>query len=559
MDTTLLMAPLYGTVVKKIYYDHTLKRPVSKALRIDEFVAPYGATNLDEAPRKTHVMKKTINDIKKMGKRKIWFNTEEIDQASTPVTSESELPAQDQKEVANKATGIEPSHEERDAKRIVLEQHRLWDLDDKGIEKPYCIVVDKETQKVLSVQALTYTDQNGDEKEFNCFVVYNFLPSPDSWMGWGFGHILEHINRAINSLTNQLMDAGTLSNTIGGFINKTRNLKFGKLRMKMGLFTEIDAPTDDIRKSIYEFQFKQPSSVLFALLGMLQDYAQKVSSTPDSLSGEMPSSDTAATAILAVMEQGMKVHSTIHRRQYSSLNEELEKIALINSIYLDNDIYLAVQDSTAPEMQEQEAIDGRSDFNQGLDVYPVADPTITSRAERFIIAQQSLEAGRQSNAISQDAEAMYELEKEYFEAMGIKNVDKIVKPPQPAPQPPDLRPEEEEAEFLAERDVKPLEGQDHEYHLASHDAFRDSMAEQPEGAEIRLSPQGRKLLEGHIKETMALLYLERERSNINGLRDFGLENGGVEGLDVTPLDTGILEGAGVGEVGVVEGVGGEFQ
>lgn len=511
MDIMLLILPIYGSGVKKTYYDAHLKRNVSRTLRIDEFVAPYGVKNLDDAPRKTHIIEMSVNDIKIKGRAGIWINTEDISVNSTSAITDK--PAQEHNDLVDKSIGLLPGADTKDVPRVVLEQHRLWDLDGDGIEEPYCITVDYDTGKVFSVQSLSYTDQAGEEQVYNYFTAYNFIPNPDSWMGFGFGHTLEHPNRSINSLTNQLMDAGTLANTAGGFINKTRNLKVGKLKFKMGQFTEVDLPSDDIRKSIFPFQFSQPSNVLFTLLGMLQDYSQKVSSVSDSMLGQLPPSDTTATTMLAVMEQGMKVFSTIHRRIHGNFEEELAKIETLNSIYVDEDTYRTVQDSTSEEIKTYSS--AREDYDQPMDVMPTSDPSITSRAERLIRNRQTWELLKDDPDIVGDPEARYQLKLNLLEAMEVQNIDEILKKPEPPPEPPDLRPEEEESEFLAERSVAPLPQQDHEQHLISHQTFKEVIAAQPKGEEaagaalIELSSQGKKLLDAHIKETMALLYLQQ--------------------------------------------------
>jgi chaperonin GroES len=556
-DVMLLLLPIYGGGVKKTYYDHTLKRPVSRTLRQDEFVAPYGVKNLDDAPRKTHIIEMSVNDIKIKGKFGGWINTDDINVESS--RSVLDKPAEEYRESSDKVTGISPSTDTKDNPRIVLEQHRLWDLDDDGIEEPYCITVDKDTGKVFSIQSLEYIDPTTNErKPYSYFTAYYFMPNPDSWMGFGFGHILEHLNRAMNSLTNQLVDAGTLANTAGGFINGNRNIKIGKFKFKMGQFTRVDLPSDDIRKSIYPFQFQQPSNVLYTLLNMFQEYAQKVSSVSDSMLGEVPPSDTAATTILAVMEQGMKVFSTIFGRIHSSFQEELEKIETLNFLYVDDAIYRSVQNSTAPEMEGFTSAYDDYDVENRIDVVPVSDPSITSRVEKLIKAQKAYDTGIANPRIASDPEAMYVLTKELYRALEMQNIDEIVKKPEPEPPPPDLRPEEEEAEFLAERAVAPLPTQDHRDHLESHQIFKEVMAAQPKGEEgaeagaIELSSQGKKLLDGHIRETMALLYLQQHRETV---QQGGIPNVGGELGSGIPVGGGAGGGyAGVGEQPVYEGV-----
>jgi chaperonin GroES len=532
MDVLFLILPIYGVGVKKTYYDPILERNVSRTLRVDEFVAPYGVKRLEDAPRMTHFYEMHRNDVKIKG-QSIWINTDKID--TEPETNQNDA-ATDHRDKTDESSGTTDTLESKDRPRIILEQHRTWDLDGDGIEEPYIITVDKETRQVLRIEDLTYFDPvAGVVKRSEYFTAYNFIPNPDSWMGFGFGHLLEHLSESVNSLTNQLIDSGTLSNTISGFVNRRSGLKTGDLEFSMGEFKGVDLPTDDVNKALYTFKFNPPSQVLFSLLNMLQGYSKELSSVSDAMLGKLPPSDTTATSMLAVMEQGLKVFSTIHKRVYRTFKKELKKIAALNAIYLEENIYFTVQDSTSEEAQVQ--FSGRDDFQQTIDVIPVADPTITSRAERLIRARQAYELGMGNPLVANDPVALYELTKNLFEAIEVKNIDEILKKPEPI-TPPDLRPEEEEAEFLAERDVKPLPQQDHQQHLQSHAAFKET-----EWAD-QLTPQGKKLLEGHIRETLSLLYLQAQEAIQNEAIA-----GGLTGVGGEPVFEGGIGGAEIEDTG----------
>jgi hypothetical protein len=528
MDMLLLMLPIYGVGVKKTYYDPILNRNVSRTLRVEEFVAPYGVKRLEDAPRMTHVYEMQLNDLKIKGESGIWENTKDIEQPSESIGTGV---AEDHKEVSDKNSGTEPSVQGKDKPRIILEQHRTLDLDDSGIEKPYIVTVDKDTAKVLRIESLEYFDPiTKTQKSYNYFTAYNFIPNPDSWMGFGFGHLLEHLNQSANSLINQLIDAGTLANTTSGFVNRRSNIQTGDLSFCMGDFKAVDASTDDINKAIYQFKFNQPSNVLFSLLQMLQGYSRELSSVTETMLGNMPPSDTTATSMLAVMEQGLKVFSTIHKRIHRVFKKELRKLAALNAIYLDEAVYFAVQDSTSQEMKTYQS--GKADFLNTIDVVPVSDPTITSRAEKLIKARQAYELGLQNPLTAQDPEAVYELTKSVYEALEVPNIDQVLKKPEPPPEPPDLRPEEEEAEFLAERDVQPLPQQDHASHIKSHQTFLES-----EWA-AQLTPQGKKLIEGHLKETWGLFYIQQKQLE-EAIQNEQLA-GTVQGVAGEPVQQGAI-------------------
>jgi chaperonin GroES len=484
-DILLLQQPIYGVAVKKTYYDPMLGRILSRTLRVDEFVAPYGVKRLEDATRMTHRYDSTLNDTKIKGRDKIWINTDDIESAPSRVVK----PAEELTVETDKASGTTDSREEKDRPRIILEQHRTWDLDGDGIEEDYIITVDQDSAKVLRI----------DNRTHDYFTAYNFIHNPESWMGFGFGHLLEHLNHSANALINQITDSGTLSNTISGFYNKRSGLsETGDLGFSMGEFRGVEASSDDLNKSIYQFKFNSPSNVLFALLQMVQGYSRELASVSETMLGKLPPSDTTATSMITVMEQGLKVFSTINKRTYRALKKELKKIAALNAVYLNEVEYFQVQDSTSSEITTLQS--GRQDFSSNIDVIPVADPTITSRAEKLIKAKEAYTLGIQDPLIANNLESRYELLKNLYEALEIQNISEILVKPEPQ-EPPDLRPEQEEAEFLAERAVQPLPTQDHIAHLQSHEAFAQS-----EWA-AQLTPQGKKLLEGHMRETLALFYL----------------------------------------------------
>jgi chaperonin GroES len=555
-DVLMLLQPVYGGAVKKTYYDFTLRRVVSRTLSNAEFVAPYGVKRLEDAPRKTHVIKMHLNDIKIRGENRFFVNTEDI--KDIPGSETDQTPAQEHQASVDKNSGIEQSAEQDDMPRTLLEQHRTLNIDGKdgAVEKWYMVTVDYDTEKVLRIESLDYKDPvDGKIKTYDYFTAFPFIPNPDSWMGLGYGHILEHINVAANSLTNQLIDAGTLANTICGFFNQRSGLEDGDLEWEMGRLVGVDASSDDLRKSIMMMNFNQPSNVLFQLQQMLHNYGKELASVTDSILGKMPPSDTTATSVLTMLEQGLKLNSTINQRTHRSLKKEFKKIALLNSLYIDEDKYFMVQDSTGSEMVPGGFL-AKDDFRNYIDVMPHSNPNISSKSEKLIKARSAYELllprlREEENQAKRDT-AIWKLEYNLLDALEIQNIDQILPKPEPPPPPPDLTPVEEEAQFLREVFIQPLPHQDHNAHLKSHQEFGASdMAQQ------RLTPQGKKLLETHIKETNALSYLafkeseealRNEEANITG--GAGMAGGPV----YTAADAG-LEGlsdqfnAGFGEEG----------
>ena len=217
MDAMLLALPIYGVQVKKTYYDSVAGRATSRALGIDEFVAPYKVKRLEDASRKTHAINEYVNDIQIKIKTGLYLGASGLDKGN----SQKIDPLPQFTEQSNKASGISPPSFVENDTRLVLEQHRLWDLDGDGIQEPCIVWVDYETKKVLRIVSALYRDTlTGEMKRAEYFTSYVFIPNPESWMGFGFGHLLEGLNESANTLINQLIDAGTLENTRGGFVNR---------------------------------------------------------------------------------------------------------------------------------------------------------------------------------------------------------------------------------------------------------------------------------------------------------------------------------------------------
>lgn len=519
-DNAFIIQSIYGVAVKKTYYDALLGRITSRLLDISSFVAPYRCRRLEDATRKTHYFNISLNEVKKRVKLGI-YNEEAKDLKSTKTDShtiDSNIPNS-----VDKATGEKPPAETEE-QILILEQHRLLDIDEDGILEPYIVTIEYDTALVLSIAERWDKDPlTGKQIVFEYFTSYPFIPNPESWCGFGFGVFMEGLNESANTILNQLIDSGTLANVLGlsGFINKRSGLKKGQIRAKLGEFVEVDANSSDFAKDIFQFKAEAPSTVLFAVLGLLQQYSKEISSVSDSLLGKLPPSDTTATTMLAVMEQGMKVFSVIHKRNHRSFKKELKKISLLNSFHLPDEIYFMVQDSSADETQYE--FSGKMDFANRIDVIPVSDPSITSRAEKLVKAKTAYEIGTTNPLLAQDQEFQYKITKKLFEANEINDIEI----PKPKPQElPDMTPEEEHASILMDKGVHALPEQDHLRHMDSHDSFKSSVWFE------QLTPHGKKLLEEHEREHLSMQYLveNKPQESMNGT-----DTGGVPGMEMPPM------------------------
>lgn len=494
MDTSLLQIPLFGSVFRKTYFDFEKRRPASVSVNAMDLVLPYSYTNFDSVPRKTHRIPLYKNEVRKRVAGGFFIEEAWDFGPGTSLYLFSLL-----KTTSDQISGQQPGTSWEQMPRMFLEQHRDWDLDGDGIQEPYVITVDYETRKVVRITPRTFTDAFGEKKEIEYFTQYTFLPNPEGVYGFGLGMLLMGTNEAMNTIINEVIDAGGLANIQGGFVSKRSGVSKGPIKFKQGEYVEVDALVDDISKAFYHFDFKGPNQTLYATLGLLFEYSKMVSSISETMTGQMPAGDTPGMTIMALIEEGRKVYSSVFKRIHNSFETELQKIARLNSIFLSEQEYFkALGDRNMPTGPRMES--GRSDFMSTIDVIPVSDPNILSRAEKILKAQQVLENVRQSPLTSNDLDAQREAESRYYEALEVQNYQAILKEPEPTP---DLSPEEENAEMLLEKGVQVIPTNDDLKHIEVHDAFLEGTFQ------ANLSSHSKNLVEAHTKEHMAQLYLKQ--------------------------------------------------
>ncbi len=406
MDKCLMALPMDGFVVKKTYPDYETKKPISRFLTVDEFVVNYKARSLnDPRVRKTHPMWMDIDIIEDRQKDKTFLSPEGLKLVAEDSTLTGNMP--ETRQAQDQVEGTQEPDEEDSNKRWILEQHLFLDLNYNSREKklqkkdgkkrPYIVTVDFTSQKVLRIVSReTWDPEVNKFRIMEYFTGYSFIPNPNSVYAFGFGQLLDHMNEAADSALNQILDAGHLQNIVAGFINKRAGLKKGDIGFEMGVFKEVDIMAPDIRNAIYQFQFKEPSRILFSCIGMLHDYVKETTTTAEWMSGKLPPSDTAATTMIAVIEQGLKVFSVIQKRLHRSFRSELNKIFDINRDVLDETVYGLIQDHTSPGWKSFQS--GKADFSSNVVVIPVSDPNITSRATTTMYATAKPATARRMRA-----------------------------------------------------------------------------------------------------------------------------------------------------------------
>ena len=414
VDQMLVTLPILGCAFKKTYYADSLQQNVSEMIFPKDLIVDYYAKSIEEARRITHVIKLTKNDVVERIRSDV-FTDIDVDSLVNSSYQETD----------EHTYGIDDD----DAYIELLEQHCWLDLDGDGYQEPYVIVVHEETRQTLRISARydaegIMTNERGEIVKINpvhYFTRFLFMPSFDGgFYGQGFGTLLQPHNEMINSIMNQLLDAGKLANKQIGFISSRARIakntgKNNEIKFLGGELKSVDATGTALRDSIYFMPIKEPSGVLFSLLGMLIDSGKELASISDVLSGESPGPNVPATTTLALIEQGMKVFTGIYKRIHRSLKEEFKKIRRLNRLYLDPQRYNNVID-------RQELYITREDYSsEDCDIFPVSDPTNANDTTRYLKAQALIQLIGQG--LNDDA-----IKKRYLESLQIENIEELLPP-----------------------------------------------------------------------------------------------------------------------------------
>ena len=398
-DQLLTALPVVGMYFRKTYYDTLLKRNRSIGISPENLVVNQKITDLKTSRRITEKINLYKNEVIERERAGIYVD---------------------------KIHESMQQNDEEDKAELFLEQHCWFDLDEDGYDEPYIVTVHEESQKVCRVVArydlegIVLNDTNKIKKitPVDYYTDFGFLPDPaGNYYKMGFAHLLGPINETINVTINQLLDAGHLANCQGGFLGSGVRLKGGVLRVKPNEWIPIDVPGAALRDNIFPLPVRDPSPVLFQLLGLLTETGMKLAAVSETMTGEAPGQNTPATTVLAMIEQGLKVFTSIYKRVFRSLKLEYKKLYRLNRLYMDDVDYIRVLDDQMAVFQADYAADD-------LDIVPVADPTISSEAQRLARAQAMLNA-LQFNPTKGGKIATL---KYYYEAIGVPDVQLFLPP-----------------------------------------------------------------------------------------------------------------------------------
>ena len=484
-DQMLFHLPLAGSTFKKVYYDDLLGRAVSKFVPADDLVVPYSATSLEDAEAIIQTIKMSENDLRKQQVNGFYSD---IELQKPQSTMKDDVDSKEHELEGTKKTG------KQEMIYTLLECHVNLDLEgfeDKdaemnptGIKLPYIVTVDETSRKVLSIRR-NYEPTDPKRNKIQYFVHFKFLPGL-GFYGFGLIHMIGGLSRTATAALRQLLDAGTLSNLPAGFKQRGIRVRDEAAPLQPGEFRDVDAPGGNLRDAFMTLPYKEPSQTLLALMGVVVQAGQRFAAIADMQVGEGNQQAAVGTTV-ALLERGSRVMSAIHKRLYAGMKQEFKLLSKVFKTYL-------------PPVYPFDVVGGRReikqmDFDDRVDILPVADPNIFSMAQRISMAQTELQLATSNPQIHN----LYAAYRKMYEALNVKNIDQILPPPAPmAPMDPSL----EHINALGMKPFQAFRGQDHRAHVTSHLTFMSTNI-------VRNNPSVMAAIQKNILEHISLMAQEQ--------------------------------------------------
>ena len=483
-DQMLFHLPLAGSTFKKVYYDSLLQRAVSKFVQADDLVVPYSATSLDDTEAIIHVVKMSENELRKQQVSGFYRDVELTKPAIT-----SDKVEEKQKSLA----GTTKVGRQEDVYTL-LECHVNLDLEGfedvgpegepTGIKLPYVVTLEESSRVVLSIRR-NFAPNDPTRKKVQYFVHFKFLPGL-GFYGFGLIHMIGGLSRTATVALRQLLDAGTLSNLPAGFKLRGVRVRDDAAPIQPGEFRDVDAPGGSLKDAFQFLPYKEPSQTLLQLMGIVVAAGQRFASIADMQVGDGNQQAAVGTTV-ALLERGSRVMSAIHKRLYAALKREFDLLAKVFATYL-------------PPVYPYDVVGGQreikvQDFDERIDILPVADPNIFSQTQRITMAQTELQLAMSNPQMHN----LYQSYRKMYEALGVKDIDRILPPP-PPPQPAD--PAVENIKAMTQKPFQAYRGQDHRAHITSHLYFMATNM-------VRNNPMVMGSLEKNILEHIGLMAQEQ--------------------------------------------------
>lgn len=524
-DQTLLQLPINGCCFKKLFQSATEKRPVSEYISGTELILPYRTRNFKSARRITQELWLHYDELQERNEAKLYENFDKVSETSTPPSNSQEV-----RKTADTVTGENPS-KQSDEPHLVLECHRNYDLGD-GL-KPYVFTVDHASQTLLRAASRTF-EVGAEKLILNYFIDYHFIRNPEGFYSLGFGHFLEPLIEMANTVFNQIIDAGKISNQPWGFYGRRAGFKAKEIKLHPGKMIPVEDATQ-----VFFPQMQRVDMVLFQVLGLIQQYVEQFTSVSDPILGRQTKGVERPTAsgTIATIEQGLVTFTVMTKRIFRSLRKELRLLMTLNQIFLPD-----IHEYRIMESRDKIAFPDikREDFSGVKDVIPIGDPSyasrMTKRKEAIEIYQLVMsnpliigtppdkETGK--SAIPPNLRAMHEALRDVLITYEKQNVDKLL--PELPEEP--MSPENENARFVQGDYRSPVQGENHMRHMQVHVNFMSLKYY------INMPPKYQQLLQQHLQETQAAAYQEATKQAQlgggvpGGTQPGGLPRGGLPGV-----------------------------
>ena len=489
LEQLLFRLPLAGSAFKKVYYDPLRERPVAMFVPVEDFVVSYGASDLPTCPRYTHVMKKTANEILKLQLAGFYRDVE------------LPAPAPDISDIQEKYDTLdgEEATLDDDDRHTLLEMHVDMNMpeefdDPDGVARPYVITVEKSSRTILSIRR-NWDEDDAKKKKLMHFVHYKYLPGL-GFYGTGLIHLIGGLAKSATSIMRQLIDAGTLSNLPGGLKARGMRIRGDDTPIMPGEFRDVDIPGGAIRDSITFLPYKEPSGVLYQLLGNVVEEGRRIGSVADIQVGNMNPEAPVGTT-LALLERSLKVMSGVQARLHAAMRNELRLIARVIRDYMPPKYDYAIGDND--DMDEDDIFNRSEDFDGRVDIIPVSDPNAATMAQRVVQYQSALQLAQQAPQLYD----MGKLHRQMLEVLGIQDADDIIKLPD------DIKPMDpvtENMAMLKQEPVKAFMYQDHAAHIQVHMAMAQDPKIQQMVGQSPFAGAIMNALSSHVTEHIAMQY-----------------------------------------------------
>ena len=480
MDQLLFYLPLAGSAFKKVYFDPIQKRAVAKFVAAEDLIINYMANDLDQADRVTHIIKMNNNDVRKLQISGFYRDVE---------LSSGQVDPTDVRDKVDELQGLEKNYASDDDEHEILEMHINADIpgfeNENGIKLPYIVTIDQFSRTILSIRR-NWNQDAQEPSKISYFVHFKFLPGL-GFYGFGLIHMLGGLSRTATSVLRQLIDAGTLANLPAGFKARGMRIRDHDEPLQPGEFRDVDVTGQSIKESLLPLPYKEPSQVLFSLLGFSVDAGKSFAAIADMKMGEGNEQNPVGTT-LALIERGTKVMSAIHKRLHCAQRMEFNILARIFKLYLPPEYPYQVVGGNRMIKQ--------ADFDDRVDILPVSDPNIFSMAQRVTLAQQQLQLATAAPQLHNLREAYRRM----YAAMGVDNVDAILKPDPDMPEP--ISPAMENSAAMKGQNPKAFPMQDHMAHMQAHAEFMFTRM-------VQINPQLYAMLQSHVSEHISLTASEQ--------------------------------------------------